>query len=243
MAQRMLAGIAHELNNPLQAVQNSLRLFLHRSETNAAAVAGGNGSNVTKYYRYLLMAEQEIEHVSDVVQRMLDMYRSDPERMHPIPVHTLLRETVATMTPHLQQRQIALALELAPRLPAVMGIHSQLAQVFRSLIQNAIDAMPRGGTLTIRSQLVEEQAGPHTTDVIMVEVSDTGHGIPAEHLSQVFEPFFTTHDNGVGLGLATSHGIIQQHRGTLSVQSVPNQHTTFRIQLPTLAGPHPALGD
>src|SRR5258708_39677733 len=112
--------------------------------------------------------------------------------------------------------------------PKISGSGGKLQQVFTNLILNARDAMFSGGTITLRTY-------PESGDGIVVEVTDTGEGIPAENLTKVFDPFFTTKGvgNGTGLGLAVSYGIIQEHAGTIEVQSREGDGTTFKLAFPT----------
>lgn len=239
---RLVSGIAHEMNNPLQAIHNSLRLL-----TNPAP--DGNGE---KRQRYLVLAQEEVEHLISIVQRVLEIYRPSREGMRPIDLHDLLRSVLTTMEQQLQTSGIRLISELHPHLPLVYGISSHLKQVYMSLIRNAIQSMSDGGVLTIRSYITIDEpdtpgnswasasalpaadaSAPMARPVqVVIEVSDTGCGIPADELSKVFEPFYKTHSNGVGLGLAISHGIVEQHQGTLTVSSVVGQGTTFCVVLP-----------
>jgi signal transduction histidine kinase len=111
-----------------------------------------------------------------------------------------------------------------------MGIASHLKQVFQNLTLNAIEAMPRGGRLVVRTHAADDGGG-----VVLIEFSDNGPGIPASALHAIFEPFYTTKNDGTGLGLAISYSIVEQHGGALSVQS-SGARTTFRVTLPALSG-------
>jgi signal transduction histidine kinase len=123
-----------------------------------------------------------------------------------------------------------------PGLPHTLGINGHLKQVYEALILNAVESMPNGGTLTIRTY--PTAAGPvpavagAASSGIMIEFSDTGHGIPPDDLAKVFEPFYTTRSSSSGLSLAISHGIVEQHQGNLSVQSEVGRGTTFCLHLP-----------
>src|SRR5262249_5699191 len=114
--------------------------------------------------------------------------------------------------------------------PRVMGIGSHLKQVFQNLTTNAIEAMPGGGRLTVRTHAEDDAGG-----AVLIEFSDSGPGIPASALHAIFEPFYTTKGDGSGLGLAICYSIVEQHGGVLSVQS-GGAHTTFRVSLPALSG-------
>jgi two-component system NtrC family sensor kinase len=245
VAGRLVSSIAHEINNPLQAIQNSLQLLINRS-------ANGNGD---KLQRYLLMAQDEVEHLSSIVQRVIDIYRPSPEGMRPTDLHDLLRAVITLVNQQLHTSNVRVVRELHPRLPLVAGISSHLKQVYISLILNAIESMPDGGVLTIRTYVIRDDNGreePASADQgtavlnsestaqpgkrfrVVVEFSDTGRGISEEELTRVFEPFYTTRSNGVGLSLAISYGIVEQHNGKLTVNSALGQGTTFRLTIPAL---------
>jgi two-component system NtrC family sensor kinase len=131
-------------------------------------------------------------------------------------------------TEPLSKQHIVLTVDVAPALPLLEGSRDKLKQVFINLISNARDAMPNGGS--IRIWAAAARGG------LSITVSDTGAGIPPENIRRVFDAFFTTKKelSGVGLGLSVSYGIIQQHKGSIEVQSVVGQGTTFTIQLPTM---------
>jgi nitrogen-specific signal transduction histidine kinase len=126
-----------------------------------------------------------------------------------------------------------------PSLPDVYGSEDQLIQVFLNIIKNAIEAMQGGGKLTVMTRMSDlfttVQADGRKLQLMVVKVSDTGPGIKPEHLQDIFTPFFTTKDQGVGLGLALSYQIVQEHLGTIRVESNENEGTTFSVYLP-LAG-------
>jgi two-component system NtrC family sensor kinase len=125
--------------------------------------------------------------------------------------------------PQLSQAHIVVRTELDPHLPPIMGDHEQLARVLRNLTLNAIDAMPQGGTLTIRT-------ASHETGV-RLEVADTGQGLTPEECARLFTPYYTTKTHGTGLGLAIVQSVISDHKGRISVESEPGKGSTFRIDL------------
>ena len=131
----------------------------------------------------------------------------------------------------LKAARITVQTQLKPALPAVNGNAGKLQQVFMNLIMNARDAMPRGGELTITTAAENSS--------VRVEVSDNGVGIPAEHINKIFDPFFTTKatSRGTGLGLAVTYGIIQEHAGSIQVDSVVGRGTTFRLEFPAVRKP------
>ena len=216
---RLAASIAHEINNPLQAIQNSLHLLANRSLPDE------------KRARYFGMAQDQVERLVSLVQRMLNFYQPAREGMRPTAIHPLLEQVLRMSAEQMQQCGIVVERNWAEGLPRVMGIASHLKQVFQNLTMNAIEAMPRGGRLVVRTCAADEVG-----ESVVIEFSDTGPGIPASDLHAIFEPFYTTKNEGSGLGLAISYSIVEQHGGTLSVQS-GSAWTTFRITLPALNGP------
>jgi two-component system NtrC family sensor kinase len=244
---RLVAGIAHEINNPLQAVHNSLHLLINRSP---------NGDD-EKRQRYLVMAQHEVEHLISIVRRILDIYQPSREGKRTIDQNDLLRTVLAQLQPGISSSSIQLVEDLEPELPYVQGISSHLRQVYDNLLRNALESMPDGGLLTVRTFVSSgaesrkalqastaraaeddpDRTGSHAQpnragDMVVIEFSDTGRGIAPDELAKIFEPFYTTHANGVGLGLAISYDIIEQHDGKLSVRSVLGSGTTFQIYLP-----------
>jgi two-component system NtrC family sensor kinase len=127
----------------------------------------------------------------------------------------------------LEHSHIMLRRDLATDLPSLIGVPGELEQVFLNLVLNAVEAMPEGGTLRVSTALDDDKR-------LKVEVTDTGHGIPPEHLDRIFEPFFSTKgEKGTGLGLSVSHGVIERHGGEIAVHSEMGKGTTFTVWLPT----------
>jgi signal transduction histidine kinase len=215
---RLTASIAHEINNPLQALHNTLHLLLSRSFPEE------------KRARLLSMAQMEVERLATLVQRMLELHRPSNKDMRPVSVHVLLESALAGAASTLQQQQVLVERDWAAHLPWVIGIGGHLRQVFVDLAVNASEAMPDGGRLMIRTRL-EDGAYEGAAPRILVEFADSGPGIPESEVQRLFEPFYTHKRNGAGLGLAISYSIIERHGGTLSVSSSGNG-TTFRIALP-----------
>ncbi len=215
---RLTASIAHEINNPLQALHNTLHLLLSRSFPEE------------KRERLLSMAQMEVDRLASLVQRMLELHRPSSKDMRPVSVHGLLESALAGTAGTLQQQHVVIERDWADHLPWVIGIGGHLRQVFVDLAVNAVESMPDGGCLMIRTRLADgahEGAAQH----ILVEFADSGPGIPESEVQRIFEPFYTHKRNGAGLGLAISYGIIERHGGMLSVSSSANG-TTFRVALP-----------
>ncbi|HLG69532.1 MAG TPA: ATP-binding protein [Chloroflexota bacterium] len=219
---RLAASIAHEINNPLEAIKNSLYLLSTKFQ--------GDPED----RRFLEIANRETERVSGIIQQMLGFYRPSLA-LAPINVNVIIEDILSLMEKQLQRQRIGVVKELGSGLPMVMGHGDQLKQVFLNMVLNNQDAMPRGGKLTVRTFLGEEEE-PGAGKMVNVEFSDTGTGIAPEILPHIFEPFFTTKaEKGTGLGLWVSFGIIQSHNGHISVKSRPDRGVTFTISLPVAA--------
>jgi signal transduction histidine kinase len=219
----LAAGIAHELNNPLATVR--LRI-----ESVLAQTPEGD-----RRRRPLAVISQEAKRMGDLVASLLQFSRRGADELSTVDVRDELRTALELVQHHLRKRAITVAQEFAPETPPLYADRQKLRQVFLNLLTNACDAMPQGGTLTLRS-------GPDATArgeaAGRIEFSDTGVGIPAEHLEKVLEPFFTTKEEGkgTGLGLAICRRVVQEHHGTMEIVSEVGRGTTVRIVLPVTQG-------
>ena len=210
---RLAASLAHEINNPLQAIHNSLQLLLSFS------------LDADEQREYLQMADEEVARLIGMVSRILDFARRPQQELRPTNVNDVIEKVLNLAGKYLQHRRIVLRRDLSPDLPVALAVPGELGQVFLNLVLNAVDAMPDGGTLHVASRLT---ADGHLT----MTFSDTGHGISPEHLTRVFEPFFSTKEQGTGLGLFVSHNIVQRHGGEITVQSKVGAGATFTVRLP-----------
>jgi two-component system NtrC family sensor kinase len=211
---RLAASIAHEINNPLQAIHNCLHLTLKRP------------LNEEKKTRYLGMAQEEVERLITIVQRMLEFYRPSREGMAPTNVHTIIENVLALSSKRLQHGKITVAKKLATDLPTINAVSDQLKQVFLNIVINAVEAMQQGGKLYIETELSEDG------DWLSIAFTDTGSGLSEKEQENIFEPFFTTKVTGTGLGLSVSYGIIERHGGRIEVQSELGKGATFTVYLP-----------
>ncbi len=211
---RLAASLAHEINNPLQAVQNSLHLALHPTLSEE------------KRRGFLEMAQHEVERLVQIVRQMLDFYRPASAIRLPIDINRPVKEALALAGKRLQQSHIQLTVRLAADLPPVLGSVNRLSQVFLNLIINAIEAMPDGGRLWVGTAYHAER------QQIVAAFRDSGPGIPLEVRDRLFEPFHTTKSGGLGLGLAISYGIVKEHGGDIDVESPEGGGTTFIVRLP-----------
>jgi len=163
-----------------------------------------------------------------IVKDLLEFARQSEPEMRTLNINDVLRKAIAITTHPAELQNIRLVSNLAPELPDLQGDSDKLQQVFVNIILNALQAMPEGGELTVGTRLTED------SKFIEIEISDTGCGIPQEHLSKLFDPFFSTKGTGkgTGLGLSVSLGIIQKHNGTIDVKSKVGEGSTFIIRLP-----------
>ena len=222
---RLAASIAHEINNPLEAIKNALYLLVARMPQDAPN------------YRFLDIANKETQRVSHIIKQMLGFYRPSGDRQL-TDINQVISEVVELLGKVLQQHAITPRLELDPALPPIMATGDQLRQVFLNLIINSQHAMPQGGELTITTSVAESNDVEYVSRrSVVIQFRDSGNGIKPEHLDHIFEPFFTTkvEGKGTGLGLWVSAGIIEDHGGQIKVRSRVGYGTTFRIFLPVEA--------
>ena len=220
---RLAASIAHEINNPLEAVQNALYLL------------GGVVTRDKRERRYLDIAQRETQRMSRILRQMLGFYRPT-KVVTQVDVNALIDEAEGLVAKQLRTSKITISRELDPELPPIRGSSDQLKQVLLNLFLNAAEAMPEGGTLNVATRYGTAE-GDLPYEAVRIEVRDTGVGMDEETQARIFEPFFSTKaQRGTGLGLWVSHGIVQGHGGTIKVRSRVGQGTTFTIALP-VAGP------
>jgi signal transduction histidine kinase len=214
---RLAATIAHEVNNPMEAIKNAIYLLASAIPENASPVY-----NILK---------SETERVARIVRQMLGLYRNT-EQVKPVNVNTIIEDTLLLLNRQLQRANIEVQTELEV-LPDAVIAADQIRQVLSNLVINARDAMPNGGKLRIRSRHIPGYDDLHGW--VRILIADTGSGIPSEMIRSIFEPFVTTKgERGTGLGLWIVKGIIQNHAGKLSVKSRMGRGTTFKIDLPVV---------
>lgn len=222
---RLAATVAHEINNPLQAVESCLTLIREEMD---------GDRRPDKLDQYLEVAEGEVRRISAIVRRLRDYYRPAHEGLHPTDLLAVLDGVLELSSRELRHRQITVEQTGLRPLPLIQANPDHLKQVFLNLVLNAVEAMPEGGTLRIHAGLGEIQpnGGERPQPAVRIEISDTGHGMSPEVQARLFEPFFTTKKQGTGLGLSISHSIIEAHNGQISVTSKEGAGTTFSILLP-----------
>src|SRR5579859_6223252 len=214
---RLAATIAHEVNNPMEAIKNAIYLLASAVPENASPVY-----NILK---------SETERVARIVRQMLGLYRNT-EHVKPVNVNTIIEDTLLLLNRQLQRVNVEIKTDLE-NLPDAVIAADQIRQVLSNLVINAKDAMPNGGRLRLRTRHIPGADELHGW--VRILIADTGTGIPSEMIRSIFEPFVTTKgERGTGLGLWIVRGIIQNHAGKLSVKSRVGRGTTFKIDLPVV---------
>jgi signal transduction histidine kinase len=175
--------------------------------------------------QHVAVIESEIRRLDEVVQGFLKFTRPEDLRLQPVRVKDLFDEILPLIEPEAQKNNVRVQVDVPPDIPPVNGDAAMLRQVFLNLAINGCQAMPTGGTLRLSS-------GRASGNRVDVRVQDTGIGIPAEHLSKIFDLYFTTKDHGTGIGLSMVYRIVQLHDGDIEVESTKNRGTTFRVLLP-----------
>lgn len=220
---QLAASIAHEVNNPLSGTLVYTQLLARKVER------GEVDDEVT--LDYLSKMESELIRSTKLIQNLLNFARQSPPEFQQVNLNSVVNHAFDLVSPSANKQKIRIFKELDPSLPELTADSNQLQQVCINLIRNAIQAMPQGGRLTLRTYVQSAQ--------IKLEVQDTGIGIPPENISKLFTPFFSTKPDvkGVGLGLSVAYGIVQRHQGKIEVRSKEGEGTTFTVSLPL----HPDL--
>jgi two-component system, sporulation sensor kinase E len=238
----LAASVAHEIGNPLNALHihlqlmerelRKLKLELAEAVAPPAAQAHAGASPATapgldraeKLEKYLGVAKGEIARLDYIVTEFLQALRPSPPQFQQAQVNDVVQATLDLLRPEIDNRGLTVRQKLGRQLPACRIDPAQIKQALVNLIKNAIQAMSRGGVLTVTTEAGE--------DGVWVTVADTGRGIAPEDIPRLFEPFYTTKKKGSGLGLLIVQRIIRDHNGRIAVQSHPGRGTTFRIWLP-----------
>jgi polar amino acid transport system substrate-binding protein len=212
---QLAAGIAHEIRNPLAIITNALYDL-------AEIVDSGN----PEVREDLRIATEEMDRVQAIINSLLEFSRESRAERELVDVNDLVRKTLQLMHKYLQNNDVQVITDL-PQLDPCHANENALRQIFLNLITNAVQAMPHGGELRVRTSRA-------TADRMRLEFSDTGVGIPEHQLKDIFNPFFTTKSStqGTGLGLSVVHSVVRRYHGDIQVRSTPHQGTTFTIELP-----------
>ena len=218
----LAASVAHELNNPLATISLHIEILV------------GRLADVDPNRRSLLVIEQEVERMATLVSNLLLFSRRSHQQISTIDIREELQNSLDFINYHLRSRKIVVTTDFAANLPTVQADRQQLRQVFLNLLTNASDAMPESGSLTVSAK----RKSLNGSAAVLIEFSDTGAGIEPADLQKLWEPFFTTkpEGKGTGLGLPICRRMVEEHRGTIDIESQPGKGTTVRIVLPAIEG-------
>ncbi|HEX9786579.1 MAG TPA: ATP-binding protein [Candidatus Binatia bacterium] len=216
------AGLAHEIRNPLGGIKGAAQL-LRRS-------ADGHPS-VREFTDIMI---REVERVNQLIEQLLDLSRPAQLSLAPVNIHEVLDDVLLLECQTIGEKELHVRKWFDPSLPPIRGDRAQLTQVFLNLVKNAFQAMD-SGTLVVTTRVETDyhirEHGTAPNRFIWVDLADQGRGIREEDLPHIFSPFFTTKNNGTGLGLATCYRIVKEHGGTIRVESTEGKGSTFRVSL------------
>jgi hypothetical protein len=215
----LAAGVAHEVNTPLAVISTYAQML-------AKQISGDEQKS-----RLLDKIAKQTFRASEIVNSLLNFSRTSAKELGEVSLNRAIRETLTLIEHQLENAGVRVQVETAEPLPEIRGDFGKLQQVFLNLFLNARDAMEGGGELAIRTW--------SDNGSVRVEVSDSGHGISAENLSRIYDPFFTTKASkkGTGLGLAVTYGIVKEHGGSIEVDSRPGAGTRFVLDFPAARKP------
>ncbi|MEW6749649.1 MAG: ATP-binding protein [Candidatus Latescibacterota bacterium] len=220
----LASGVAHELNNPAGIILMRLARLAQEAESAGMSPEAREDIQVIR---------RQVEKISRIVAGLVAFSGRSSSALRPTEVNGIVRRTALLVEDLARTRRVEVCLELGASLPSVWADSAQIEQVLLNLTNNALDAMPDGGQLTFRTRPAEH---PRCGRAVSIEVADTGTGIAAEHLPRIFDPFFTTKEvgKGTGLGLSISYGIMQEHGGSIEVDSRPGEGTSFTLFVPVI---------
>jgi two-component system sensor histidine kinase AtoS len=210
---QLAAGIAHEVRNPL----TSINILIHSMTENLPPE--------TAHREDLKVIEEEIQRINEIVEQFLRFAKPAPPLFKKTEIAPVFDEILQLLKPQLEREQISVHKGF-DALPLITLDREQMKQVALNLLMNAIQAMPEGGRLDLSARVSEDNLW------MKLSVRDSGIGIPPEDLKKLFDPFFSTKEGGIGLGLSIAHRIIDQHHGKVEVESHPGEGTTFHLWLP-----------
>lgn len=234
---RLVASVCHEINNPITSIVTFNKLILSYARDN-----NFGGNRMMDVERYLDLSVREAMRCGDIVKNLLTFARQKNVEAKTIDLVEMVNTIMLLIGYQLENKEITCEVDLPSASYAAWGDGAQIQQCLMNLVFNAIDAMPHGGNMTITGGIDEKN------NMIWLAISDTGQGIDADELPQIFEPFYSTktEGKGVGLGLSVVYGIIREHNGIIEADSKMGKGSTFRIKLPRMlsdenSGPvHPA---
>jgi signal transduction histidine kinase len=223
----LAAGIAHDIRNPLTSIQIFSQLMsLHHEDPSVRE----------KFDR---IVPRELERVQAVIEDMMELARPVAIHLEPIAIPEVLAQVLELFERQVEAQRIAIVRNIPPGLPFCMADRKRLHRCIGNLTANAVQAMPEGGTLTVTMERVPAMlfteprpAGARPEEAVRLVFADTGQGIPPDRLSRIFDPFYTTKEKGLGLGMAITHRIVEDHHGTIDVESEVGKGTTFTLHFP-----------
>jgi signal transduction histidine kinase len=206
--------VAHEVNTPLAVISSYSQML--RKEI----------SPEDSRYKLLEKIIKQTFRASEIVNNLLNFSRTNATEFAEVDVHQVIRDTIALLEHQFQSARIRVEQDFRAEDPITAGNAGKLQQVFLNLFVNARDAMPEGGEIRVITDTMNSK--------LEIIVHDTGSGISGENITKIYDPFFTTKrpGKGTGLGLSVSYGIVQEHGGTMTVESKPGTGTSFRLELP-----------
>ena len=210
---RLMAGVAHEVKNPLNAMTIHLELLKRKLGENAAVE------------KHVNVISSEIRRLDEVILGFLKFARPDELKLQPVQLATVVSDVITTVKPEANRFNVAIKVDCAPTLPEINADPGMLRQALLNLALNACQAMPQGGTLRVACRSTSRRK-------VEIDIEDTGVGIPPEDLSRIFDLYFTTKEKGSGIGLSMVYRIVQLHDGDVEVQSTPGSGTRFRLIFP-----------
>ena len=213
----LTAGLAHEIRNPLVAIKTLTQLLPERLEDDEFRG------------QFLQIAAGEVDRIASLVEELLDFTRPSDPKLDFENINTILDGMILLVSTEAKKKQVDILRSYAPDLPHVQIDREQIKQVFLNILLNAVQATSKNGKITVKTRSFIKPGGE---PYVQIECTDTGCGIPAEHIEEIFNPFFTTKNTGSGLGLSISHQIVQDHRGYIDVQSQLGKGSSFFINLP-----------
>jgi signal transduction histidine kinase len=233
---RLMAGVAHEVKNPLNAMTIHLELLknkLARAEAPApVGAAAGRDDRVPHLAprasdagKHVDIISKEIQRLDQVLNGFLRFARPDELKLQPTALANVISDVVTTLAPEVERMKVTVKQECPADLPAINADQAMLRQALLNLALNGCQAMPDGGALRIACR-------PAARGRVEVDVEDTGVGIPPENLGKIFDLYFTTKERGTGIGLSMVYRIVQLHDGEVEVQSTPGSGTRFRLSFP-----------
>jgi two-component system, NtrC family, nitrogen regulation sensor histidine kinase GlnL len=218
----LAAGLAHEIRNPLGGIKGAAQLLRRSSDSEPS---------VREFTDIMI---REVDRVNQLIEQLLDLSRPAQLTLAPVNIHEILEDVLLLEGQNNGDKDVTVRKWFDPSLPPIRGDRAQLTQVFLNLVKNAFQAMDNGAlvvTTRVETDYHIREHGTEPNRFIWVDLADEGRGIRDEDLPHIFSPFFTTKNNGTGLGLATCYGIIKEHGGTIRVESTEGKGSTFRVSL------------